>query len=113
RSEHLGTSLALPPECLFVYHAWTDPTHRGRGLVAAMLRTALSNRMLGGSELLTTVDWTNEASRRAFTKFGMRDCGLIWRCGRGRWQCSLLPRFERELGLRLAESAPGIKLIMP
>ncbi len=110
RASHLGTSLQLPAGGAFIYNAWTSPQHRGRSLIAAMLEHAVTQHVLGAREFITTMDWTNESSRRAFAKLGMQDRGLIWRCGRGWLQFTLVPRSIDVSELRLAESAPGLKV---
>ncbi len=108
RSPHLGTSLDLPHATGFVYNAWTHPDHRGRRLIGGMLGYVTEHRLLGTTTLLTTMDWTNESSRRAFAHIGMRSMGLIWRLGHGRWQLTFVPRTPRVTGLRLATTAPGL-----
>ncbi len=109
RAIHLGTSIDLPAGTSFVYNAWTDPEHRGRRLMASILGWAMDHGVGGGNSLATMIDWTNRPSRRAFEKLGMRNVGLVVRLGRGPFQISLLPRRARQVGLRVAEDAPGVK----
>lgn len=110
RSQHLGTSMDLPHAGGFVFNAWTDPEHRGHGLIAGLLGYVIRHRLLGTQSLWTTMDWTNAASRRAFEKVGMQSMGLIWRIGFGPCQISKLPNVPATLGLRIADDAPGVLL---
>ncbi len=110
RALHLGTSLTMPPGCAFIYNAWTAPQHRGRGLVAAMLAHVIHHTGYSVDAFLTTMDWTNDSSRRAFAKIGMHHLGYIWRCGGGVFQFSLVPKLGGHSQLQIAASAPGLKL---
>jgi RimJ/RimL family protein N-acetyltransferase len=110
RSPHLGTSIDMPDGAGFVYNAWTDPEHRGKRLIAAMLHWATDNRVMGTTSLLTMIDWTNSQSIRAFQHLGMQSLGSIYRVGRGPLQISVLPKSASNVGLRLATDAPGVKV---
>lgn len=110
RSPHLGTSIQMPDGTAFVYNAWTDQTHRGQRLVAAVLTWAMRDRICGAWSLLTTTDWTNEKSIRAFQHLGMQNVGLICRCGRGSVQLSIVPEASQGIGLSVANDAPGVTL---
>jgi len=107
QSAHLGTSVDLPDAAGFVYNAWTHPEHRGLRLIGVMLGHVSEHRLLGTTALLTTVDWTNESSRRAFARIGMRSMGLVWRLGWGRCQLTLLPRISHIIDLQLATAPRG------
>lgn len=116
RATHLGTSITLPATTRFIYNLWTDPDHRGRGLAGSLLHWAINRSPATEAptdspweHVAATVDWSNAASRRAFEKLGMRSIGPITRFGRGRFQLSLLPGAAREVGLSLADDAPGFK----
>ncbi len=109
RSRHLGTSIDMPDGTAFVFNAWTDPDHRGKRLLAALLTWATHNRVCGAWSLLTMIDWTNEKSYRAFRHMGMRELGFVYRLGAGRWQLSLIPESAGSFGLGVAKDAPGFK----
>ena len=109
RAEHLGTSIEMPDGMAFVFNVWTDHEHRGKRLIAALLTWATDNRASGAWSLLTMVDWTNHASRRAFRHMGMQELGFVYRLGRGRLQLSLIPESVARIGLRVAQDAPGLK----
>jgi hypothetical protein len=108
RAAHLGTSIDMPEGTAFVYNAWTDPDHRGKRLIAALLSHAVKNRVAGTRALLTSIDWTNHRSIRAFEFLGMRTIGTVVRMGRGKVQMSLLPDLGHR-GLDVAGDAPGLK----
>jgi predicted GNAT family acetyltransferase len=110
RTAHLGTSIEMPAGTAFVYNAWTHPKHRGQGLVGTLAAYAIRNRVLSAWALLTSIDWTNRASLKAFEKLGMRSLGIVVRFGLGPLQFSVTPKSARRLGLRVAESAPGAKI---
>lgn len=110
RSPHLGTSIGLSEGSAFVYNAWTDPDHRGNRLMASLLEWAVRNQITSSQSLLTTIDWSNDRSCRAFEHLGMHKLGLIVRIGRGRMQLSLVPSSAKSFGLRLADDAPGFKI---
>ncbi len=105
RSPKLGTGFKLPPDAAFIFNAWTDPTHRGRGLLAAMVRHALSERLSAVSTIVTTADWTNRASLAAFAKIGMNDLGEIYRVRIGRRQFIHIPGAAAEINL-VATTSP-------
>jgi len=107
-SVHLGTSVVLPNGTSFVYNAWTHPEHRGLRLIGVMLGHISEHRLLGTTTMLTTVDWTNQSSRRAFGHIGMRSVGLVWRLGWSRFQLTILPSFACITDLHLATTTPGL-----
>ncbi len=109
RSPHLGTSVVLPPRAAFLFNAWTHPDHRGKRLIGCMISHVIENRLAGTDTLMTTMDWTNDRSYRAFTHIGMRPIGTVIRLGRGPLQLSFLPRTATQFGFELAGQAPGYK----
>ncbi|MGB7344386.1 MAG: hypothetical protein WBD20_09250 [Pirellulaceae bacterium] len=110
RSEHLGTSINMPDGTVFIYNAWTSPEHRGKRLIAAMVSWGLHNRVLGAHACLTMIDCTNDRSIRAFEHLGMQRLGWTTRIGCGRFQFSIVPSKAKRFGLKIADSAPGVKL---
>lgn len=90
----------------FVYNAWTDPDHRGKRLIAAVLSHVVKHRVGGARAWLTSIDWTNHRSIRAFEVLGMRTIGTVVRMGRGKVQLSLLPNLAHR-ALDVAGDAPG------
>ncbi|WDQ17316.1 GNAT family N-acetyltransferase [Rhodopirellula sp. P2] len=99
RSAHLGSSLNMPPHCGFLFNAWTDPEHRGRGLMANLLRSLIHEDALGLNlqDWFATTDWTNVASQSTFHKCGFQRVGRLYRVGRGRMQASVVPDLERRM----------------
>lgn len=112
QSMHLGTSIDLPEDSAFIYNTWTDEDHRGNRLMAALFQWAIRNRIAGGWSVATMTDWTNVGSGRAFENLGMRKLGLVVRLGWGPVQMSLLPLSAKQVGLRVAADAPGVKLAL-
>jgi predicted GNAT family acetyltransferase len=110
RTAHLGTSIEMPAGTAFIYNAWTHPNHRGQGLVGTLAAYAVRHRVLSVWALLTSIDWTNRASMKAFEKLGMRSLGIVARFGLGPLQFSITPKSATRLGLRVAEKAPGAKI---
>jgi predicted GNAT family acetyltransferase len=110
RSEHLGTSIGMPDGTVFLYNAWTMPEHRGKRLIAALLRWTTQHRVCGARSCLTMIDWTNQSSIRAFEYLGMKRLGWVIRLGRGKLQFSIVPSKAKAFGLQVAQEAPGIKL---
>jgi len=111
QAAHLGTSVDLPDATGFVYNAWTHPDHRGLGLIGVMLGHISEHRLLGTKAIMTSMDWTNESSRRAFARVGMRSMGFIWRLGWGRFQLTFIPRISHVVDLRLGTTEPGFSAI--
>lgn len=99
RSAHLGSSLHMPPHCGFLFNAWTDPEHRGRGLMASLLRALIHDDALDLNlqDWFATTDWTNAASQSTFQKCGFQRVGRLYRIGRGRMQASVVPDLERRM----------------
>lgn len=114
RSRHLGTSLQLPPGAVFAHTAFTAAEHRGRRLLGALLgwagQAGGDAGVAGTGQMFATMDWTNEASRRAFVHLGFQQVGLIYRMGRGRLQFSLYPVAASRLGLQVATQGGGFRL---
>lgn len=109
RARHLGTSVHLPPRAGFLFNAWTHPDHRGKRFIGCMMSYIIENQLVDTDTLVTTMDWTNEKSSRAFAHVGMKPIGTVIRLGRGPLQLSLLPRAASQFGLKLACQAPGYK----
>ncbi|WP_153558626.1 hypothetical protein [Roseimaritima sediminicola] len=60
----------------------------------------------------TSMDWTNEPSRRAFTHLGFRPLGLIYRLGWSCVQATLYPRAAGRMGIRVSERNQGIRVAL-
>ncbi|MCC9656122.1 GNAT family N-acetyltransferase [Rhodopirellula halodulae] len=108
RSVHLGSSLTMPPHCGFLFNAWTDPNHRGRGLMGALLRELVAKDLLQLrlTDWFATTDWTNHASQRVFANSGFETIGRLYRMGRGQMQASLVPDLERRMNQSLTSDDP-------
>lgn len=119
RSAHLGSSLNMPAHCGFLFNAWTDQDHRGRGLMATLLQKLIRDDALELKlhDWFATTDWTNAASQSTFYKSGFERVGRLYRVGRGRMQASVVPDLERRMKETvLTESnrqKPGIALDAP
>lgn len=110
RASHLGTSIDMPDGTVFVYNAWTDPDHRGKRLIGSIMAYAIRHRVVGACSLLTSIDWTNQKSIRAFEFIGMHSLGSVVRFGRGPLQVSLTPSEAERLGVRVGADAPGYRV---
>lgn len=88
RGYHPGTATAieLVDDAAFVFHAYTAPEFRGRGLLPAVLASAARTlrRERGVRWLATTTECVNDAARRALCRAGFEDHGGYWRVGVGR-----------------------------
>ncbi len=109
RSRHLGTSLQLPEGSVFAHTAYTSVEHRGRRLLGGLLSWARAGGVPTSEQMFATMDWTNEASRRAFVHLGFQQVGLIYRMGRGAVQFSLYPGAANRLGLQVAACGGGFR----
>jgi hypothetical protein len=110
RASHLGTSIDMPDGTVFVRNAWTDPDDRGKRLIGSIMAYAIRHRVLGACSLLTSIDWTNDKSIRAFEFVGMQPLGNVVRLGLGPLQVSLTPAEAQRLGVRVGADAPGCKV---
>lgn len=110
RTSHLGTPIEMPAGTAFIYNAWTDRRYRGNRLAGMLAAYAVRHRVLSAWALLTSIDWTNQSSIRAFERLGMRSLGIVIRFGVGPFQLTATPRLAHRLGLRVAEQVPGQKI---
>jgi GNAT superfamily N-acetyltransferase len=93
---HPGTATAihLADDAAFVFHIYTAPQFRGRGLMGAVLRGAASRLLAerGVRTLVTTTETINDAARAGFARLGFEDCGAYCRFGLPRWTTGWYPR---------------------
>ena len=72
-----GIGLDLAPGLAYLFKAWTAPALRGRGVHGALLGHALGALDAEGVEaVVTTADWTNDASLAGFARAGFERRGL-------------------------------------
>jgi RimJ/RimL family protein N-acetyltransferase len=77
-----GVGIRLPAHVSYMFKGYTHPDYRGRRLhaiVMGLALTALSKR--GIRALISTVEWTNEASLRSCDRLGYQRLGRIVQTG--------------------------------
>lgn len=84
---HLGTAtgVRLADDAAFVFHVYTHPAYRGRGLVRAVLGKAAETlaKTRGIRRFATTTEIVNDAAFTALTRLGFEPAGVYWRFGVG------------------------------
>ena len=85
--DYLSRDLALQPNEVFVFDAYTLPTFRGRGLSPARaLVLGQHFRSRGYHRLLTAVHPENAVGFRPLGKLGTKPVGMIGYVGIGGWR---------------------------
>ena len=81
--EHcFGVGLRLPDDVSYMFKGFTHPNYRGRRLHAAAMGLALAELSARGIRaLISTVEWTNEASLRSCDRLGYQRLGRIAQSG--------------------------------
>jgi hypothetical protein len=73
-----GVGLRMPADVSYMFKGFTHPTYRGRRLHAVAMGLALSGLSSRGIRaLISTVEWTNEASLRSCDRLGYLRLGRI------------------------------------
>ena len=77
-----GVGLRLPDDVSYMFKGFTHPNFRGRRLHAAAMGLALAELSARGIRaLISTVEWTNEASLRSCDRLGYQRLGRISQAG--------------------------------
>lgn len=77
-----GVGLRLPAEVSYMFKGFTHVNYRGRRLHAATMARALAALAQRGIRaLISTVEWTNEASLRSCDRLGYQRLGRIVQSG--------------------------------
>lgn len=99
-----GVGLELPDDVAYMFKGFTHPTYRGRRLHAAAMALALSELVHRGVRaLISTVEWTNEASLRSCDRLGYQRLGRITQSG---------PLQRRSISIpKTIEERTGVKFI--
>ncbi len=101
-----GTALSYPSDMAYMYGGFTYPEFRGNrlhGLVKKRGLEALGEHGVRG--LVSTVEWTNEASLRSNFRLGCLDLGRAVELRLGRFGVARYPRAAQRRGIRFAKDA--------
>jgi len=78
-----GVGLRLPADVSYMFKGFTHPEYRGRRLHAAAMALALAELSSRGIRaLISTVEWTNEASLKSCDRLGYLRLGRISQTGK-------------------------------
>lgn len=96
-----GVGLLLPDHVSYMFKGFTHPNYRGRRLHAAAMGLALAELSARGVRaLISTVEWTNEASLRSCDRLGYQRLGRIAQSGQPpRVRVSIPARILPETGV--------------
>jgi RimJ/RimL family protein N-acetyltransferase len=87
-----GFGLRMPADVVYMYKGFTHPDYRGQRLHGAVMGLALRDFAADGVRaLISTVEWTNDASLKSCARLGYRQLGLLARArflGRSWWRTS-------------------------
>ena len=108
--EHcFGFGLALPPDVVYMYKGFTHPDYRGRRLHGIAMSLALQHLSRDGiTALISTVDWTNEASLRSCARSGYRQIGRLIRWNLAGRRPQLSTAQLRARGVQLTNPASSL-----
>ena len=74
----IGFETRLPSKTAYVYHSYTFPAFRGKGVYAAVLRAIVRGLAQEGAEALFVVtENDNKAAQRAFSLAGLKPTGKV------------------------------------
>lgn len=75
-----GFGLRMPPGVAYMYKGFTHPDYRGQRLHGAVMGLALREfEAEGVRALISTVEWTNDASLKSCARLGYRRIGVLAR----------------------------------
>ncbi|MBL8851112.1 MAG: GNAT family N-acetyltransferase [Planctomycetaceae bacterium] len=75
-----GFGLKMPPDVVYMYKGFTHPDYRGQRLHGAVMGLALRAFAENGVKaLISTVEWTNDASLKSCARLGYRRIGVLAR----------------------------------
>ena len=75
-----GFGLKMPPEVVYMYKGFTHPDYRGQRLHGAVMGLALKAFTESDVRaLISTVEWTNDASLKSCARLGYRRIGVLAR----------------------------------
>lgn len=73
-----GFGLKMPPHVAYMYKGFTHPDYRGQRLHGAVMGLALREFATRGvNALISTVEWTNDASMKSCARLGYRRLGVL------------------------------------
>ena len=108
-----GFGLRMPPEVVYMYKGFTHPDYRGKRLHGAVMGLALRDFAADRVRaLISTVEWTNDASLKSCARLGYRQLGLLARArvfGRTWWRAGAKTR-ERGVEIITPGAAKSAKL---
>lgn len=95
-----GFGLKLPPSVVYMYKGFTHPDYRGQRLHGAIMGLALRQFEKDGvGALISTVEWTNDASLKSCARLGYRQIGVLARANVLGWPWRRTSRKVRERGV--------------
>ena len=108
-----GFGLRMPAEVAYMYKGFTHPDYRGKRLHGAVMGLALrAFSEHGVRALISTVEWTNDASLKSCARLGYRQIGQLAHArflGRSCWRTSSKTR-ERGVQIVTPRNASTGKL---
>lgn len=97
-----GFGLRMPPSVIYMYKGFTHPDYRGQRLHGAIMGLALREFAKDGVRaLISTVEWTNDASLKSCARLGYRRIGVLARANVFGWPWRRTGRKVRERGVEI------------
>ncbi len=105
--EHnFGIPMSFPSDTAYMYNGFTHPDYRGLRLHGRAMGLALrSLERQGVVQLVSTVDWTNQASLRSCDRLGYQRLGRIVTLGRTHLVVLRSPQQAEVLGIHFGHEA--------
>lgn len=101
-AEHnFGVAMSYPSTVACMYKGFTHPDFRGAKLHGVGMGLALQNlAQWGVTSLVSTADWTNDASLRSCDRLGYERLGRIVATGSKSFRLIRVPRIAQDRGVR-------------
>ncbi|MFO1095844.1 MAG: GNAT family N-acetyltransferase [Planctomycetaceae bacterium] len=106
-----GFGLKMPPSVAYMYKGFTHPDYRGQRLHGAVMGLALrAFEAEGVRALISTVEWTNDASMKSCARLGYRRIGVLARAKVLGWPWWRTSSKVRERGVEIVTPDASRKL---
>lgn len=103
---NFGVAMSYPSTVAYMYKGFTHPDFRGARLHGLGMGLALQGlKQFGVTSLVSTVDWTNEASLRSCDRLGYERLGRIATTGGDAFHLQQTPQAAVERGVKFGADA--------
>ncbi|MBX3436165.1 MAG: GNAT family N-acetyltransferase [Planctomycetaceae bacterium] len=110
-AHNFGVPMSFPADVAYMYNGFTHPSYRGLRLHGLVMGLALQGlEVKGVSRLVSTVDWTNQASLRSCVRLGYSRLGRLVTIGGDLALIAKVPHQASRRGVRFGHLAERRRL---